>query len=144
MKWGKKMKKLKPVHYHGYIYWILMILGIFAGRVFDGFSLDTLISISIIVGFTLFGDIVTQLSMCFPLYGSFKVKLSVIKYYRSGLIVFIAFWTGIISFPAFIYGLTHGLFTTSLIELVLLILLLLNKIRWMNYQVKEWQIKHNV
>ncbi len=60
MKWGKKMKKLKPVHYHGYIYWILMILGIFAGRVFDGFSLDTLISISIIVGFTLFGDIVTQ------------------------------------------------------------------------------------
>ena len=82
--------------------------------------------------------------MCFPLYGSSKVKLSVIKYYRSGLIVFIAFWTGIISFPAFIHGLTHGLFTTSLIELVLLILLLLNKIRWMNYQVKEWQIKHNV
>lgn len=136
------MKELKPVHYHGYIYWILMILRIFLGRVIDGFSLDTLISISIIVGFTLFGDIVTQL-MCFPLYGSSKVKLSVIKYYRSGLIVFIAFWTGIISFPAFIYGLTHGLFTTSLIELVLLILLLLNKIRWMNYQVKKWQIKHN-
>lgn len=121
-----------------------MILGIFLGRVFDKFSLDILISISIIVGFTLFGDIVTQLSMCFPLYGSSKVKLSVIKYYRSGLIVFIAFWTGIISFPTFIHGLTHGLFTTSLIELVLLILLLLNKIRWMNYQVKEWQIKHNV
>lgn len=144
MKWGKKMKELKPVRYHGYIYWILMILGIFLERVFDKFSLDTLISISIIVGFTLFGDIVTQLSMCFPLYGSSKVKISVIKYYRFGLIVFIAFWTGIISFPAFIYGLTHGLFATSLIELVLLVLLLLNKIRWMNYQVKEWQIKHNV
>ena len=66
MKWGKKMKELKPVRYHGYIYWILMILGIFLERVFDKFSLDTLISISIIVGFTLCGDIVTQLSMCFP------------------------------------------------------------------------------
>lgn len=135
---------MKPVHYRGYIYWILMVLGIFLGRIFDKFSLDILISISIIVGFTLFGDIVTQLSMCFPLYGSSKIKFSVIKYYRSCLIIFIAFWTGIISFPVFIHGLTHGLFTTSLIELVLLILLLLNKIRWVNYRVRKWAKDHNV
>ena len=121
-----------------------MVLGIFLGRIFDKFSLDILISISIIVGFTLFGDIVTQLSMCFSLYGSSKIKFSVIKYYRSCLIIFIAFWTGIISFPAFIHGLTHGLFTTSLIELVLLILLLLNKIRWVNYRVRKWAKDHNV
>lgn len=44
------------------------------GRVFDKFSLDILISISVIVGFTLFGDIVLNWQFVFHYMVHLKLK----------------------------------------------------------------------
>ena len=55
------MKELKPVHYHGYIYWILMILGIFVGNLFDKVDKGMILCILFIVGFEICGDAISQL-----------------------------------------------------------------------------------
>ena len=142
MKWGKKMKELKPVRYHGYIYWILMILGIFVGNLFDKVDKGMILCILFIVGFEICGDAISQLIMWTTL--GHAEKFIEVKAKRNFLFLFMAMITGFFPFPTFVEGLRRNIPVISIIEISLFILLLLNQLRWVNYQVKEWQIKHNV
>lgn len=53
-------------------------------------------------------------------------------------------WTGFFPFPTLVEGLRRNIPIISMIEIPLLILLLLNQIRWVNYRVRKWAKDHNV
>ena len=105
MKWGKKMKELKPVRYHGYIYWILMILGIFVGNLFDKVDKGMILCILFIVGFEICGDAISQLIMWTTL--GHAEKLIEVKAKRNFL--FMAMITGFFPFPTFVEGLRRDI-----------------------------------
>lgn len=105
---------MKSVQYRGYIYWLLMILGAFFGNMVDGVHSDLFFPILLIIIFAILGDFISQ----------------------------IIIWMNALCLPTFIDCLLHRIYFIPVIEFLLLVLLFLNKIKWMAYQVKVWSAKH--
>lgn len=131
---------MKSVQYRGYIYWLLMILGAFFGNMVDGVHSDLFFPILLIIIFAILGDFISQIIIWSKLYS--VSKLSVIKYYRIVLLLFSIIWMNALCLPTFIDCLLHRIYFIPVIEFLLLVLLFLNKIKWMAYQVKVWSAKH--
>lgn len=133
---------MKPVHYRGYIYWILMVLGVFVGNLFDKVDKETVFLLLFLVVFEICGDAVCQFVMWITL--DHAQKFIEIKAKRNFLFIYMTMWTGFFPFPTLVEGLRRNIPIISMIEIPLLILLLLNQIRWVNYRVRKWAKAHNV
>lgn len=131
---------MKSIQYRGYIYWLLMILGAFFGNMVDGVHSDLFFPILLIIIFAILGDFISQIIIWSKLYS--VSKLSVIKYYRIVLLFFSIIWMNALCLPTFIDCLLNRIYFIPVIEFLLLVLLFLNKIKWMAYQVKVWSAKH--
>lgn len=133
---------MKTVKYRGFIYWILMILGIFVGNLFDKVDKELLFCMLFAIIFEIFGDAISQITMWTTLENA--KRLFDIKCKRNFFIFYMAMWTGFFPFPAFIEGLYKGFPVISIIEIPLFILLLTNQLRWINYRIKKWKIDHRI
>lgn len=71
-------------------------------------------------------------------------KFIIIKGKRNFLILYMSLWTGLFPFPTFVEGLRLNIPVMSIIEIPLLILLLVNQFRWVNYRIKKWKIDNTI
>lgn len=134
---------MKPVQYRGYIYWLLMILGAFFGNIIDGAHSDLFFPILIIIAFAIFGDLISQIIIWSKLQSA--SNLSTIKHYRVFSLLFSIIWVSLLCLPTFIDCMFNvcEIYAIPIIEILLLVLLYVNKFKWITYQIKNWTVGHN-
>ncbi|MBO8441643.1 MAG: hypothetical protein IAA89_04340 [Firmicutes bacterium] len=132
---------MKTIRYQGYTYWLLMILGALFGNIIDEAHWNLLFPVILIIAFAIFGDMISQIIMWSKLHQAPNLKT--IKHYRNLLLIFAIVWMIILLLPTIAESFLHELYVISIVELLLLVLLLVNKIRWMAFQLKNWTTLHN-